>query len=474
MTAHLPAELAPVPTTQRILPAVLRIVPPPLDQHRDLSTAYISCAQHILFQPSYGLLLGEQPSSCMASGGSKSWQLPSPLRRRKRGTSQEEGFHEGGEGSPEPPSPSPTTSSFRTWPNLRRVASASTPGSPSISSPHDTSPISPSAKMHRRPSRLSSFIRRHHSATAAAVGDETIPQSLRPRIQPPQTYIPYSQPLQSVRSGPQHRPSPPSLSTSLPPPIPFYSPGFNNAPSFSPVARNPYESWQIHRRPHTAFSSPGGYTMEQSPQTLNPLRGFSNSSAPATTTSSRPTRILDTAFKLEGESEPFTSPSDFALFAEATNSVSFLPPTSAVLEHQPADLDFQSHTLPMPSVSPSLLAPMPFYDTPRARSVPPSESHSHVHSPSIPHSHHPLPIHRSAAAAAATIRPQPSRTQLIAEALTGVGDDGSEHGSEDDELPDYATSQAEASAQKRQGATRRARELEESWRRGRAERSRWG
>jgi len=43
---------------------------------------------------------------------------------------------------------------------------------------------------------------------------------------------------------------------------------------------------------------------------------------------------------------------------------------------------------------------------------------------------------------------------------------------DDEELPDYATSQAQASARQRDEAARRARELEEGWLRGRAERAR--
>jgi hypothetical protein len=78
----------------------------------------------------------------------------------------------------------------------------------------------------------------------------------------------------------------------------------------------------------------------------------------------------------------------------------------------------------------------------------------------------------------------PTRTQLIAEALEAIDDEemminsgsqaigGGNGNGTDDELPDYATSQAEASARQRSEATRRARELEENWLRGRAERTR--
>ena len=65
-------------------------------------------------------------------------------------------------------------------------------------------------------------------------------------------------------------------------------------------------------------------------------------------------------------------------------------------------------------------------------------------------------------------RRQPSRSQMIAEALTGMGIDDRDAGSDDDdELPNYEQSQAEVAAIKRREASARARELEESWARAR-------
>jgi hypothetical protein len=59
--------------------------------------------------------------------------------------------------------------------------------------------------------------------------------------------------------------------------------------------------------------------------------------------------------------------------------------------------------------------------------------------------------------------------QRLAEALADSDED--ETRGSDEELPDYTTSQAEASARQRNEAARRARELEERWMRGRAERN---
>jgi len=67
------------------------------------------------------------------------------------------------------------------------------------------------------------------------------------------------------------------------------------------------------------------------------------------------------------------------------------------------------------------------------------------------------------------MRRQQSRSQMLAEALTGLGLEDSRVGSsdEDDELPNYEQSQAEVAARKRREAAARARELEEGWNRAR-------
>ena len=456
-------------STERIIPPTLRIVTPPKYEHREVSATYLIGRQHILLRTSQQLASDSQPASCMADNGNKSWQLPSPMWRRRKGSLQDE-TGEGSEGHFEPPSPSPTSSpsSPLSW-QIRRVVSASSAASPL--SPSDISPISSSSKMNRRPSRLSSFIRRHHSA-----GIEAIQEPVAPLLKPPQrSYIPYSQSYQPPRSAPPQNGSfPGQISTSMGPSRQAHHPPPATAiPSFSPIGRNPYEPWSVQHRPRTAVSSPIAYQMERPFTNPAPTRGFSNSSAPASSSAPLP-RILDTTAKLDAEPEGFTSPSEFALFAEATSSLSILSPISD--EPSPSrspNLQPQRHNLTLPAASTALLAPSPMFSAPRAQSVPPSasnQSHERSSSGSFPHpySHIPAPPHQPRA----PLRQMPSRTQLIAEALTGVGDDGSGDGS-DDELPDYATSQAEASAQQRQEAARRARELEDSWRRGRVERSRW-
>jgi hypothetical protein len=64
----------------------------------------------------------------------------------------------------------------------------------------------------------------------------------------------------------------------------------------------------------------------------------------------------------------------------------------------------------------------------------------------------------------------PKLDDVLAAFLAAAADDGPPPG--DEELPDYATSQAQAQASRRDEAARRARELEEGWLRGRAERAR--
>jgi hypothetical protein len=203
---------------------------------------------------------------------------------------------------------------------------------------------------------------------------------------------------------------------------------------FSPVGSNPYDSWQDspgRSRSQTYMASPASYN---GPRWTDPLpefyqqegRGYSASSAPGALQS--PVSANRAGPRRESEAaDGFTSPSEFALFAEATSSLN--------IDASPY-LPWSRASRPSPSQS-RLAAPLP--PLPRSHSSPASSNR--------------FPVR------------QPSRTQLLAEAMVGLEREDSAPGSQssDDELPDYAQSQAEAHARQRREAARRAQELEQSW-----------
>lgn len=238
-------------------------------------------------------------------------------------------------------------------------------------------------------------------------------------------------------------------------------------------------------RPHTAAPSPVTPQPAMMPLPAVSSRGTSNPRVSIAPTTSLPISMAE-ARPVEREPEPFVSPTDFALFAEATSSFSFLPSTFDVMPSRapspprlyapPYLTTSYSNTLPSRH-----LIPLPQLITPRSRSVPANPVPTHHRSSSSSTPMPMLPLRRSSPpqqslppAPYVPRQPprQPSRSQLLAQALEGIVDDDNINRGADDELPDYATSQAEASARQRGEAARRARELEENWRRGRAERTR--
>jgi hypothetical protein len=222
----------------------------------------------------------------------------------------------------------------------------------------------------------------------------------------------------------------------------------------------------------------------------------------------------------------FDSPSDFALFAEATASLGFflgdsfstspvegqytqpsrrqspqplLPllntgsPSPRISSIESHDAVGQSSTLPTmyPQDASSFtdyshqyenshLLPREEYAQPRSRSVPPPAfSNSHSRSTSNPA---PTRSSRFTSPPFSRLRAQPSYQQLrsssqqaqsrvITGAFPALGVIRSNQDDiMDDELPDYAQSQAEATERQRVEAMSRARQLEEGWLRGRADR----
>ncbi|TID24522.1 hypothetical protein E2P81_ATG02826 [Venturia nashicola] len=349
--------------------------------------------------------------------------------------------------------------------NLQRSVSHASPISP-LQSGYG-SPISPgSPHFRRKPTRS-------NADSLSSIGER---QLLQPPEQP-QPYTPYSP------AGTAPRSAPPTQTTfsarrvvespAWPYPLQpqeFLQPQYT---TFSPVSGNPYNSWEHQscpQRPRANTSlymtSPTSYTSYPPPEAFDSgaesNRAWSGSSAPAAlqipavpTSAETPSLRVSTTragsnFRRQSEAvDEFTSPSDFALFVEATSSLSInsIAPTPRV--HRPP-----------PPLS-RLLAPLP------------------------PLPHQQMRSHSSPAATNRQVARQPSRSQLIGEALTGMDhEDGMRveagfHGLDEDDLtpdenddglPDYAQSQAEASARQRREAARRAQELDAAWSRARRRR----
>jgi hypothetical protein len=226
-------------------------------------------------------------------------------------------------------------------------------------------------------------------------------------------------------------------------------------------------------------------------------------------------------------------PSTFDLAVSPVDDGSILPPQPASSTAAAATV-VPEKRLPTLSLRTDFFAPS--VAAPRSRSQPPPASpadlwllpsmpprygnhHSHRHSHAAPHqqrqqqghqyrrSHHHVPTGHFAAQAPPTTsssrsarhsqtypgpssastpslapptsappsppqRPSPPKLDDLLAALVASVADGDGLPPPDDELPDYATSQAEAHALHRDEAARRARELEEGWLRGRRERAR--
>ncbi|QDS73549.1 hypothetical protein FKW77_000437 [Venturia effusa] len=247
--------------------------------------------------------------------------------------------------------------------------------------------------------------------------------------------------------------------------------------SFSPVSTNRYdfqERQSSSRRSRAITSSyMGSPTTYSCHSPLNALandaeteRGCFGSSVPNAIQRPvakggpeiTPLRVLTTSVQSSGRQrtdavDEFTSPSDFALFVEATSSLS--------INSISPNTWSSPRVYPEATPPPRLLAPLP------------------------PLSYHQLRSRSSPATSDRQVARQPSHSQLVAEALVGlvhedmVRAEAGTHGLNEDELtpdddedglPDYAQSQAEASARQRREAARRAQELDEAWSRARRRR----
>lgn len=392
----------------------------------------------------------------MAPSQAKSWPpIAPPWGRRRTQSSQD-------------PQQIPTPN---TSPQPRRSTSAvSPPTTPehSASSADVAVQLQPPPTEHirRRPTRLSSLIRRHHTEdgmhkASNAPKPQYVAYSPNPSSTPsrsapsvvtsfPDADLPRSNPTvaqqysaisPSIYGSPQSDPESTTTPYSRPTRDPWESAASSSVKPFQPM--DPNLTWSP-----ISYASP---TTSQQPTTrAGTSRGFTSSSDPGTIQRSVSTTAVPVRRESETAADAFASPSDFALFAEATSSLSIGDVGTVPVVRRPVQARQITPTRlpatlpPVPQESISSLEPLYSSSFPQARaqSLPPRQSQPQV----------------------LTVRP--SRTQFAAEALLGLEnlEDGE---NPDDELPDYAQSQMEATARQRWEATQRARELDEAWRRGR-------
>ncbi|KAF2730535.1 hypothetical protein EJ04DRAFT_537172 [Polyplosphaeria fusca] len=206
------------------------------------------------------------------------------------------------------------------------------------------------------------------------------------------------------------------------------------------------------------------------PQLPRARRTFPESSASSNTMPNEQDRQRPNTWM--SPTEPFQNPSEFHLFVEATSGlpdgVGFDGPSPTSPPHLQGSLfsrGRQNDRIPIPLQNPSALEPRRPHPVEGWQSMgydylPPQPSHPQLTSSSA------LPRRESYQPPQAS--PRLNAVNLELERL-GISDD---EDLPEDELPNYAQSQAEMSAKKRQEATSRARELEERWNNSRGWRSR--
>lgn len=389
----------------------------------------------------------------MASSSPKSWPLiASPWGRRRAESHQSQKQVKARTTAPE---------ILRCWSAVESPISPVRSAYPSGNTAQLQSP--PTGRIKRRRTRLSSLIRRQRPEYDGNSANSTTNQqyiAYSPQAHPP---LPGSAP--SVVTAVTEEPTP-----GLPPTHPYasVSPSLYGSPKSDPtstttlyknLARGPWEgltsgsSKSFHSMGPAFSYSPVSYVASAktptSPTNVAPTKRLTSSSDPGAVQRSVSTTAVSARRDSETGSDTFVSPLDFALFAEAMSSLSIGDIGAGPVEHS---------TIAAQQASP-----------PRVGASQPASGRGSV--PSLPAlSTSPSPQRSSSLppcqAQQSTVRPSPSRTQLASEALIGVGGVDEDGGSED-ELPDYSQSQREANARHRWEATKRARELDEAWRRGR-------
>jgi len=399
----------------------------------------------------------------MAPPHGKPWQPSSPLWGRRRAPSDSQDSQQN------PMSTNPAR-------QLRRsVSAASPPVTPAQSAASADSSLQlqspPASHIRRRPTRLSSLIRRHHTTS------DTYTASAEPKPQ----YVAYTPnpSAPSLRSAPSAVTSFPvaeargttfqdTQSPSTASPVLYDSPQSEPVSTTTPYRSTTADPWQSAIPPNRGpfpttdpdwTTSPVSFVSPLSPQPstarAEAFRGFTSSTYPGQMARSVSNPPEPQRRDSETAADTFESPLDFALFAEATSSLSIGGMSDAPFVRRPT---------PTGRVTPSRLdAPLPPVPQQDAlRAAPPSMS-------ALPQTRAQSLPPRQAEPQVLTVRS--SRTQLAAEALLGLNvNDPEDLAGSEDELPDYAQSQLEANARQRWEATQRARELDEAWRRGRRNR----
>ncbi|KIW01227.1 hypothetical protein, variant [Verruconis gallopava] len=341
----------------------------------------------------------------------------------------------------------------------------------------DLSPVSPLADRETfisdlgRGFTISGFSRRHASQDSTLVNTRQEYVAYRPYYQRPEPTLLSGPPLiTSFVEDTSTSVAPHTTQSTTPWPmrVDSMAQSYGLQPTymgFNPVEGNGYQergydpsSQSQLSAQHTFMTSPTSYSGSSEVVVERRAHNRARLSRPAGTlhltyppTSSPPMRRDSEAI------DEFTSPTDFALFAEATSSLDISPAPSP----NPAMGGGWSRTPePSPAPAPVSYAPAAPYSRPQPTAV----SSTRLAAP-LP----PLPTQtrsRSSPASVPAVRRQASQQEMIAEALAGLGIED-RVGSDDDELPNYEQSQAEVMAAKRREAAARARELDEAWMRSR-------
>ncbi|KAF2455770.1 hypothetical protein BDY21DRAFT_395018 [Lineolata rhizophorae] len=246
---------------------------------------------------------------------------------------------------------------------------------------------------------------------------------------------------------------------------------------WSSPGRSLHQSNSVRESPSSRHADWDAYLQPPSSQ-HNAYHQQSQSHSYPTTAQHERAASSSTSRAKSSQWEPFDDAAEFNLFAEATAGLSALSPLSP--ETPSRAQTFPPPTAPSRALSSSALPRWPTAPPqpapsgalrPDAPHPPPHHQHQQAaHQPRAPSRSQPPPTSSSSSLSASVAAPpapqaQLSRTpsQMFAEAIQGVGPAADIIPPDDDELPNYAQSQMEASAQRRREAARRAAELEERW-----------
>ncbi|KAF2016405.1 hypothetical protein BU24DRAFT_200978 [Aaosphaeria arxii CBS 175.79] len=361
---------------------------------------------------------------------------------------------------------SPEPTAFQATASRNSAYRSAAPGQyssvPSISTTEDglNKPLPPSPeseKKKRKPSALRNLIRRHPSDH---LSDSSHLQPLPYQHQRSSSATghlspePLYQPVYQSRSMPN---SPAAFSQDPPTPVSFARAHSAAADYSTPSLYVPFSPQQQQQQPRAVSMST--YFEPQPPQSRRtfPETGSPSVTSPRDSYSTRPRP--HTWLSTRDQNEPFNDDTDFHLFVEATSgfqdgSTDDNSTTSPQIRESLFGRGRQNDRIPIPfqhSIASAAREPVTRPEYTEFEPV-------HVSSSALPRPdsyYSPLPS------------PGINVINMELERL-GISDDGEP----DEELPNYAQSQAEMASKRRKEATERARELEARWNRSRSWRSR--